>query len=197
MNNRLFGLALAVLLLAGCTSFGNKPQPILSDPQQHQQKLLALDNWQLEGKLGYRSQEQSGSALLHWQQEKKAFELQLSGPFGFKTARIIGNAGHAELRQSGVTHYTASSATELTALLFGWAWPVDDLLFWIKGTAAPDSPVVRQQLDEQGLLLALEQSGWALTFADYQLAGSLLLPGRVKGNRGELAFTLVIKGWQL
>ncbi len=203
MINRLIACLAALLLLTSCAAL-NKPSPdptAIVDVAKHQQQLLALKRWRLEGKLGYQSQQQSGSALLQWQQDRQSFELLLSGPFGFKTTRISGDERHAELQQSGVTHYAADSASELTAHLFGWAWPVDELLYWIKGIPSPEASVVSQLFNEQGLLKELQQSGWSLKFSDYRQSRNLVLPGRISGSRmseasGELQFTLVIKDWQ-
>lgn len=188
---------LFILLLNGCAALRTTPEdPLIRDIEKHQRQLARLKRWTLEGKLGYQNQQEGGSALLRWQQDRQDFDLRLSGPFGFKTTRIVGDNRHAELQQSGMTHYTATSASELTSYLFGWAWPVDELLYWIKGIPAPDETVTSKLFDDKGRLTELQQSGWRLRFSDYQETRNLILPGRISGNSGELRFTLVIKNWQ-
>lgn len=189
---------LFTLLLNSCATPRTKIEdPLISNIEKHQRQLRLLKHWTLEGKLGYQNQREGGSALIHWQQDHQDFALRLSGPFGFKTTRIIGDNRHAELQQSGLTHYTATSASELTNYLFGWTWPVDELLYWIKGIPAPDATVISQLFDDKGRLSELSQSGWHLRFSNYQQAGNHVLPGRISGNSGELRFTLVIKNWQI
>lgn len=198
LNSRtLLASLLLALMLHGCSTAPPAPGgQVVVDTVKHQRQLAQLRRWTLEGKLGYQSPEHSGSALLQWQQQRQTFDLRLSGPFGIKATRIFGNDRHAELRQSGLTHYTAASASELTTYIFGWTWPVDELLYWIKGVPAPDTPVATQQFNEQGLLGSLQQSGWDLKFSHYQYAKNLFLPGKISGSSGDLRFTLVIKNWQ-
>ncbi|MFA5547150.1 MAG: lipoprotein insertase outer membrane protein LolB [Porticoccaceae bacterium] len=190
---RLAVLALA-LAIAGCAT--RLPAPETRAWTPHQQALLAMRHWQLEGKLGYRSPEQNGSALIRWTQNNDAFDLHLSGPFGAGATRISGDGQLAVLRQQGRDDIRAPSAGELTEWLFGWELPVAQMTAWVKGIPAPEPRAAQVTLNATGQLERLEQAGWQLQFDRFHPVGAQVLPGRIKGTRGDVAFTLVIKAWQ-
>lgn len=187
-------LTLFALVMAGCATRGPAPETRAWTP--HQQALLALRHWQLEGKLGYRGPEQSGSALIRWVQHGEAFDLHLAGPFGAGATHISGDSQLAVLRQQGRDDIRAPSAGELTEWLFGWQLPVAQMTEWVKGVPAPAPPEARVTFNATGQLEQLEQAGWQLHFDRFHQVGDRVLPGRVKGARGDIAFTLVIKNWQ-
>lgn len=194
---RLLALIFATLLLGACASQAPRPEPVISDWQQHQSALQNFNSWQLEGKLGYRDSRDGGSAWLNWQQSSDAFKLLLSGPFGTGATQILGNSHHAELQRSGKETLYSPSPAALTEQLFGWQWPVDELHFWIRGIPAPNTTQDVSSHNLDGTLSTLTQANWQLQFSGYQQVGPWILPGRIRGNSGEYSFTLIIKQWHL
>lgn len=194
-NNALSNLlaGLIILLLAGCTTL----QPPVDAPTQAQQKrLLAQKNWHITGKLGYKSADKGGSAWLDWQQTGPEFTLNLRGPFGAGATQIVGNHLGATLIRSGQEPLFANSASQLTDYLFGWQWPVEELLYWVKGLPAPGIPASEARFNDRHLLSGLRQSGWQLQFSNHQLTSDgLLVPGKIEGQYQQVSFTLVIKEW--
>ena len=190
----LLALLLA-LLLAGCAS--RPPAPETAHWEPHQRQMLALRHWQIEGKLGYRSPEQNGSAFVNWRQAEDVFDLSLTGPFGAGATRISGDRQRAVLQQQGRDEIRAATATELTEWLFGWPLPVEQMVDWVKGVPAPEPRQHLYAFNLAGQLETLEQSGWQLHFDNYRQVGDLVLPGRIRGSRGELAFTLVVRQWRV
>ena len=189
-----FVVFLTLLSLASCATLS--PPGEISPTMEL--RLENLDSWQLSGKLGYRSRHEAGSAWLDWQQQSDHFQLSLSGPFGAGATRIEGTDTAAVLIRSGEPPISASSPEALTAQLFGWVWPVDELLSWVKGIPSPASTASFIDKDSSGRLVQLHQAGWKLSFADYvQTDNDLVLPGKIIGTRDDLRFTLLIKSWQL
>ena len=187
---RLVIVASLATMLASCAT--RPPQLPTTD-----QRLQSLDSWRMEGKLGFRSPEKNGSAWINWLQSKDIYQLQLNGPFGAAATRISGDSQHATLSQSGRDDIDAASGEELTEWLFGWAFPVAQMSSWIKGAAASAPPPMALTLTPENLLATLNQSGWQLTYSHYRQQGEWILPGRIQGTRGDYAFTLVIKQWDL
>lgn len=213
----LLGTCLFGTFLSACSFTTQKPDTGISNWEQHITHLNQLDQWQLEGKLGYRDSKDGGSAWLNWQQNQQDFNVTLNGPFGTGTTRITGTHQYAQLQRAGHDPITASSPTALTERLFGWQWPVEQLQFWARGIPAPNVPqqTVNHNLD--GTLAVLEQSNWTLQFSNYQKISSdpetndlqtnglqnndfknrsWVLPGKIKGRKGDYHFTLIIKNWQ-
>ena len=86
------------LFLSACSLQPQPASPAISW-QEHRQQVSALQQWQLSGKLGYRSPEKGGSAKLNWTQEEDHYQLLLSGPLGVGSAEIVGNSKTVEMVQ--------------------------------------------------------------------------------------------------
>tara|TARA_R110001592_G_scaffold320639_1_gene598665 strand:- start:16788 stop:17387 length:600 start_codon:yes stop_codon:yes gene_type:complete len=187
---------LLIIMISACTTTQTAP-PTINNWEQHVRQLEQLDQWLLEGKLGYRDSKNGGSAWVNWNQQQDNFDVKLNGPFGAGATRIVGSNRFAELQRAGHEDITAKSSAALTELLFGWQWPVEQLQFWVRGIPAPGPLAIHVNHNHDGTLALLEQSSWTLTFSNYQKTGDWVLPGKIKGQRGDYHFTLVIKNWQL
>ena len=210
---RIFVILISAYLSA-CSFIVQKPDTDISNWEQHVTNLKQLNQWQLEGKLGYRDSNDGGSAWLNWHQNQQDFNVTLNGPFGTGTTQIIGTRQYAQLKRAGHEPITASSPAALTEQLFGWQWPVEQLQFWAMGIPAPNTPQQTAVHNENGTLAVLKQSNWTLEFSNYQTITNALkttgnrnkanspnevnwiLPGKIKGQKGEYRFTLIIKNWQ-
>ncbi len=137
----------------------------------------------------------TSSAWLNWRQDGASWELRLHGPLGAGATRIRGDEERAVLERAGAEPVVAASAAALSNRIFGWPFPVTEMRSWIRGLPA-DAPVASMDRDDAGHLSSLDQSGWQLSFENYARHGHWQLPGRIRGQRGELSFTLVISEWR-
>jgi len=193
-------LMLAVLLiLSGCSHFASYQQLSGSGQtgswQKHKQHIAPLDGWQISGKLGIRSPDNSGSAIIFWLQRQDYFDIRLSGPLGQGTTRLTGRQGLVSLEIANRGTYQASSAEELMQQQLGWSLPVENLLWWVKGLPAPHSPS-QLQLDDNSLLSELQQDQWHIQYLSYRSENDVSLPERIKLSGAGLDITLVIKEWR-
>lgn len=162
-----------------------------------QQKLAALQHWNINGKLAVRSSAASESARLQWQQNGARFDIHLSGPAGLKATRIHGTPSDVRFEQ-GEQQLHADSIEALSQQLIGWPLPADKLIWWLRGLPAPASTPQRVSYAQDGWLAELEQDGWTIQLSNpQQPAPHLTLPGRINVERGETRITLIIKTWQL
>jgi outer membrane lipoprotein LolB len=182
---RLSALAL-LLLLGACQS----PQRDLARDSRE-----ALDRWSLEGRLGYRSGNDGGSASFNWvQRNPGAGRIHFSGPMGFGSARLEWSPDHAQLEHGGDT-VRAQSPSMLAWRLTGLILPVEQLRYWVRGLAAPE-PAATQRHESDGRLKQLHQAGWQLTFERYQKVTGLALPHRIRAEQDDQRFTVLIQSWQ-
>lgn len=192
----LLGLIFA---LSGCSHFTSQEQLSGSGQadtwQTHKQNIEPLDAWQINGKLGIRSTQESGSAFLFWLQRQDYFDIRLSGPLGQGSTRLTGRQGAVSLEIANRGTFQASSAEELMQQQLGWSLPVENLLWWVRGLPAPYSKS-RVQLDSASLLARLEQDHWQIEYLSYRTENGVQLPERIKLNGADLNITLVIKEWQ-
>ena len=196
---RLWAVFFATLMLAACVTTP-LPEPDAGPDswERHRDRLSALQDWELRGKLGYRGPDTNGSAWLTWIQQAEHFDLTLTGPMGAGATRISGDAETAALSR-GRDQIRASSASALTQEALGVSLPLEELLWWVRGLPAPGAPATTQ-LGEDQLLASLQQAGWQLQFDRYTSVAGLHLPSRISGtgtdNYQGLSFTLVINRWQ-
>lgn len=193
-------LMLALLLtLSGCSHFASQEQLSGSGQagswQNHKQQIAPLDGWQISGKLGIRSQQNSGSAIIFWLQRQDYFDIRLSGPLGQGSTRLTGRQGAVSLEVANRGTFQASSAEALMQQQLGWSLPVENLLWWVKGLPSPHSKS-QAQLNDNSLLSDLIQDQWHVQYLSYRTENGLQLPERIKLNGAGLDITLVIKEWQ-
>lgn len=196
---RWFALATSLLLLAGCAS--QSPLPSIDNWDHYQQRLAAIDEWQLQGKIGFRltgpEGRHSGSANFNWQQQPRDYAIRLYGPLGQGSTWIKSDGKEVKLEQAGKQPLTATSPEELMYQSLGWWLPINDLTYWIRGIPAPYSPIIEQQQSPQGPLNSLHQAGWQLTYSRYNQVEDWQLPGKIVAQRGDIKLTLILKEWQL
>ena len=98
---RLTTLLAILTLLAGCAA--KQPRELMEGQgnpaqwQAHKVQISQIDGWQITGKLGLKTPEDSGSATLQWLQRQSYFDIRLSGPLGQGASRLIGRPGATEL----------------------------------------------------------------------------------------------------
>lgn len=187
-----------ILILSGCKHFSS--HEYLDDKgqanswQAHKQILTPVDAWQISGKIGIRSEQESGSAVLFWLQRQDYFDIRLSGPLGQGSTRLTGRQGAVNLTIANRGVYEAHSAEALMQQQLGWSLPVEHLLWWVRGLPAPNSPS-KIQLDSNNLLNQLEQSLWTIHYLSYRDESGMQLPERIRLEGAGLNITLVIKEW--
>ena len=188
-----------LLILGGCSHFSTQEQLSGSGQtdtwQSHKQRIAPLDAWQISGKLGIRSEQESGSAVIFWLQRQDYFDIRLSGPLGQGSTRLTGRQGAVSLDIANRGTFHAASAEELMQRQLVWSLPVENLLWWVRGLPAPNSKS-QLQLDSNSLLAQLEQDQWLVEYLSYRTENDLQLPERIKLSGAGLTITLVIKEWQ-
>ena len=198
LMRNLLAPTLAVLL-AGCA--GLAPQETVEGPgnaqdwKTHKAQISEIDGWQINGKIGIRAPQDSGSGTLFWLQRQDYFDIRLSGPLGRGATRLTGRPDAVALEVAGQGRFEAESPEALVESQLGWQLPVSNLLWWIRGLPAPDSRS-RVELDGNGRLAHLQQDGWDVQYLNYSDENGFALPSRIKLAGRDLQITLVVKDWQ-
>ncbi|MDR5867670.1 lipoprotein insertase outer membrane protein LolB [Halomonas koreensis] len=192
----LTGLVLALTLLTGCASRAPAPDAPRAegDWQAQRDRLADLETWELTGKAGLRTPEDSTSANLDWRQTPYHFRILLSGPFGSGRSVLEGRQGRVSLT-TGEGRFEAASPEALMRQRLGWSLPVAALGDWVRGLPAADRPH-RLERDAKGFPARLEQDGWTIDYRDWTRAGGLWLPRRMALSYGDLDVTLVVTRWR-
>lgn len=144
------------ILLTGCQTL--KPiQP--TQPQQEQ-----LDNFAIQGKIGVRTPEQSGSAFYTWIQQQEQFEIELSGILGIGKTQIQGKTGDVSLQNAQVGTIHATTPEELLYLATGWIAPISSLKYWVQAQTHSNNAQI--EYDAQHRPIQINEQNW-LVHLDY------------------------------
>ncbi len=192
-------LLLVVLGIGGCSLSPPAAQQRGQANPLMQKRLHALKNWDIDGKLAVRTNHDSQSARLQWQQTGERFDIHLSGPAGLHASRIYGEPGDVVFER-GEQKEHATTAAALSEKLIGWPLPTVELRYWLRGLPAPNLTVTQAAYLPNGNLTQLQQNGWSIQFSAYQHfenkeRGVLLLPGRIEAKHGNMRIILLIKHW--
>lgn len=190
-------ISLLCLSLWACSSTPQRPP--VADPeqawQQHRSELIALQQWQLIGRLGIQTEDEGWHATLNWQQQQQQFTILLTAPLGQGTIQLQGNEQQVILNTGEEKELAASNPETLLFQEFGWRVPVTSLRYWVLGLPAPGE--ARRELDNYGRLSRLFQNGWEIQFLNYEPQGNLELPGKIFINNHRAKVRLVINRWEL
>jgi outer membrane lipoprotein LolB len=97
----------SVLVLTGCQHL-SQPNKIIASPQVQDE-----NNFSLQGKIGVRTPQQSGSAFFTWVQQQDQFDIELTGILGVGKTQIEGKPGQVTLNSAKTGLITAATPEEL------------------------------------------------------------------------------------
>lgn len=192
----LITTALLLALIAGCARQAPQPEGERTSGQwqAQQSRMESLDTWQLAGKAGLRTPEDSTSANLDWSQHPHYYRLLISGPFGSGRSTLEGREGRFSLTTSE-GRFEAETPEALMEQQLGWSLPLGALSDWVRGLPG-DGSSYRLEKDALGFPARLRQAGWEIAYRDWTYTDRLWLPRRLVMHYGDLRVTLVINEWR-
>lgn len=194
-------LCVLIMLCSGCSLLDTKPEQGDTNTNYYwpdvRDSLSELSSWQLMGKIGIRTPDDSVTAAINnWTQVDDFFDINLSSTFfGLGATRILGNSRVVTLQESGEDPIQSDQPDRLIQEVLGIPLPISHLPFWIRGLPIPDEPY-NIEFNKEGLPQALQQYGWSLQFSKYKTIDKLPLPGKIKLKSEHSSITLAIIEWQ-
>ncbi|WP_415893321.1 lipoprotein insertase outer membrane protein LolB [Neptuniibacter sp. PT8_73] len=192
MLKRYLG-ALLCLFLAGCSLQKTQlPAPNDISWETRQSLLKDISDWEASGKIGIRTPEDSQSASLKWLQEGSDYQIDIRGPWGQGGASIAGNPQEVIVDIAGEGTFTGTNPEQILHQQWGWALPVSDIFWWIRGLPSPHSQYDQTVVDER--LAQLTQQDWKIEYLRYNQQ-TPALPTKMRLQFRDLKVTIVIKTW--
>ena len=192
LTGRLISKLFIVITLAAVTACSQ--YSVITEPNTPYS--APPDQWRLIGKLGVRTESDSGSATIDWRQRGDAYAIRINGPLGQGNLRIEGNAQSITLKQPGRQPVVSTAPELLLRETLGWVVPIGNLRYWVQGMPSSDGIVYKPVYDEQGMLVAFEQADWSVSISRYRSVEKWLLPYRVKIKRDEIELILAVSQWR-
>lgn len=182
-------LALSSLALTGCQQFSKPqlpPSPMQTAPEE-------INQFALQGKIGVRTPQQSGSAFFTWQQEQDEFDIELSGILGVGKTQITGRPGQVTLNSAKTGEITAATPEELLKRATGWNAPITHLVQWVQ--AKPATAQAQISKDESGRPVQILEDEWnvQLSYAEQAKLPNKLILKQALENGAENRITMVIQ----
>ena len=185
-------LAAVSIVIAGCTPVGEMSRGALDVAA-----LAALDAWESRGRVALNAEGRGVQANFLWRQEGPKARLELSGPWGVGSERILIDGPDARLWSGGdwVPMCAAGAGPEELELLCGGA-PLNSLPFWLRGLPDPADPYTETRSPQNGAR-EFVQEGWRIEVNALTRARELNVPRRVQISGPGATLKLAITDWDL
>jgi len=177
MFHRLSTTVFLMLCLTACSI-----SPSKTAPDEH---------WDISGKIGITTPNESVAGFIEWQQKGEDFDIYVSGPLSVGSTRIQGNVASISLTHDGKT-VQGINPQKLIYQELGWFFPIENLAYWLKGKVAPYSQA-STQLNDNDQLSVIKQDQWQIEYLRYD--DFYQLPQRIRISQGQWKFLIVIKHW--
>ena len=167
--------------------------------QRHQQQVLGLEKWQIQGRVGFYTEHEAWPGELNWQQNHQQYDVRIIASLGAGSIRIFTTEGGVMLENSSDPrpHFSPDPQALLKQQM-GWDLPIDSLRYWVRGIPSPlEKDPGKWQLDASGRLANLQQAGWSIEFDRYKPNAGIVLPGKVLMEHKDLSVKIVIRKWQI
>lgn len=191
--------ALCMAALAGCATPGTTTSPQSTERsdgqwQEQLEEVKGFTSWNLIGKVGLRTPQDSTSANLDWRQTPWQYRLLVTGPIGAGRSTLEGREGRVSLTNSE-GRFEADSPEELMEQQLGWSLPVSNLTDWVRGLPAEGQPHESTE-DSLGFPDTLSQDGWEIDYRSWHNVDGVWLPNRLVMTYDDLRATLVVNQWE-
>lgn len=186
-------------LVAACAPI--RPPDTELSPQAaweaRQDRISQLRDWSFNGRMAIRIEREGWSAGLHWIQRDAGYTVRVTNPFGQGMYSVEGTPQGVTLRTAQNKAFSAADGESLMREHLGWSIPVDGLGYWVRGIPDPKIAIEALDLDHNGRLTRLLQSGWQVEVQGYARTAQLELPMKLLMQHPRMRVRLAVERWKL
>jgi len=188
---RILGLLALTTLISACST---QPKGPITPPPS---SVEAISHWETSGRVGIRTENDAISGNFDWQKTPSTFSLNIIGPFGQGATSLKKTTeGKVTLAYEN-TQVTGTSAAELLQQELGWAFPVEQVTYWIRGLASPYLPARIERYSSTDNISNIKQDGWVISYRKFSQVNGLLLPQRMQVSNPPFNVNLIINQWTI
>jgi len=196
-----FGLILPLLILGGCAATpdirpGHSDKLPRELAAERKASYASIDEWEIRGRLGIQRGDDGFSAGFKWLQEGKTFDIKLFDPLGRQVAWLRGDDRNVSLDTSKGEKIRAQDPEKMLLDNLGWTLPIRSLLYWVRGLPDPASIVWKEEYDEKGRMLLIQQADWNVRFAKYLTKNNKSFPKLTHLEHKDFKMKLLVQDWQ-
>ena len=160
------------------------------------QTLSEIQNWDLKAQIAVRTQKMPGVLLCSGNKINRTYHITLFGPLGSNAVELRGSSGRVQMSTSDGKTLSLAPLEQLLKQQVGWAIPVSNLRYWVRGIPVPGI-AAQKQLDTYNHLINLQQQGWNIQFLHYTSVRHIDVPSKIFLNNPELNVKILINQWQI
>nr|VFJ53232.1 MAG: outer membrane lipoprotein LolB [Candidatus Kentron sp. DK]VFJ60310.1 MAG: outer membrane lipoprotein LolB [Candidatus Kentron sp. DK] len=198
-DTRYFIALAAAILLSGCSIIQELPW-VGGEGSASGEQRKGIENvreWSATGRVAVNADNEAWNVRMHWEQEDENYRIRFNAPIGSGAADITGGPDGVTLRTTDNRTFSAADPESLLFDAMGWRIPLDGLRYWILGRPDPDAPTTRQEVDTDGRIRQLEQSGWDIRYLGYRNVQGFDLPVWLMLENTRLSVRIRINMWTL
>jgi len=155
-------------------------------------RLLAVGQWRLTGRLSVRGGGRSMLSRLEWRHDELSDLLVVSTSLGGVAGKIKSLQGVLLLTDASGNTRLIDHA-ELEGLL-GYALPLQQLKFWVRGLADPSLPIKGVGMLSNGVR-EFEQQGWLVKLGRFVSVDGFTLPEKITVVKAGVKIKIVVEEW--
>lgn len=187
---RAFLLLCISFIISACS---NTPKQTIIPPKN----VESISQWQATGRVGIRTSQDAISGNFNWQHDPQGFSLVISGPFGQGTTKISQGDDQLVTLEYKDIKDTGTDPQRLLEKHFGWQFPVNQIAYWARGIAEPNSAAAFNYNVESQLLEEITQDGWQVSYKEYSQVQGLPLPRKLQAVKSPFRVNLIISDWTI
>jgi outer membrane lipoprotein LolB len=185
---RLAWLFLVALGVAGCAAPPRLPEGgTVPDPGVFRQ-------WTASGRMAIATGNDGGSGAFDWSQDDATTRLDLRGPLGAGSVRLVVTPDSFSLADGTGRVLDAEAAKAGLEARLGADLPWGHLRYWMLGLAAPGGGAAVQEFGAAPWRV-IEQSGWRLAYESFAEVQGVNLPTRFAAERGSVRVRVIVDRW--
>lgn len=191
MTYRVLSILALTIIISACSS--RPTGPITPPPES----VGAISKWETSGRVGIRTQNDAVSGNFNWQKDPKTFALSIVGPFGQGATHLSQTSNGLVTLAYEDTVVTGNNPAALLQQELGWAFPVEQVTYWMRGLAYPNSASKITKDPESQLPNTIEQDGWLITYNNFTKVEGLSLPQKMQVSNPPFRVNLIINQWTI
>ncbi len=197
-SRRTFLLGASALALNACVVSRPRLPAVALDTalSAHEQRVLPLEDFQLQGRVALSDGRDGGSGRLRWQQGGQQLQVQFDTGLAGRSFKLRHGPDGATLVDNKGERLQHEDVDRLLREAWGIEVPVHALSYWMRGARQPGhSGLIK--LDGADLPLQLTQHGWQVDYLSWQAPNGAVpaLPTKLYAQRGEQTVRLVVQRW--
>jgi outer membrane lipoprotein LolB len=194
---RNIATASMLVFLSACTSL-QTIQP--TEWKARQAALLELEEWELRGRMAFKSAQEGGQGKLHWQQAGAVSFIHVAGPFGAGAYDLVWEPDRVSVADASgersVEYAGTDAAEQFLRTELGWSFPAGSVRYWVMGMLDPATSG-QEHFDEQSMLSGITQHGWNVNYERFAEFDGFALPTRISMENGDARLRMIISKWSV